>query len=289
MGTRVNGVDLSDGAALSDATPAALGVAAAGVSTDASRADHVHALPTIPAVSSATPQPLGVAAAGSTGEASDAGHVHAAPTQAYTDTPLSTASSSGWTLRDGDGTAAITGGVARLTLGLGVVPGPWSDVPAAAQAHGRDAHNVDVRVRVAAVTGGNSSAVFMAFGLRRGTAGSDGIFWNLRGDGGDSTVYREGLSGSGSIASASINRAAIAAGTLWLRLAIRGGMLLAAHGTGVSTAEPTDWTVVYSTAAIMSPASYISQVVCSLDAIAGGSPDAVTVDLAGFRVQGGAP
>lgn len=242
-----------------------------------------------PTISTATPQPLGTAAAGSTGEVSDAGHVHAAPTQAYTDTPLSTASSSGWTLRDGDGTAAITGGVARLTLGLGVVPGPWSDVPAVAQAHGRDAHNVDVRVRVAAVTGGNSSAVFMAFGLRRGTAGSDGIFWNLRGDGGDSTIYREGLSGSGSIASASINRAAIAAGTLWLRLAIRGGMLLAAHGTGVGTAEPTDWTVVYSTAAIMSPASYISQVVCSLDAIAGGSPDAVTVDLAGFRVQGGAP
>lgn len=257
MDTRVNGVSLDGGTSvtLSDATPAALGTATAGVSTEASRADHVHA----------------------------------APTQAYTDTTLSTASATGWTTRDGDGTAAITAGVARLTLGLGVVPGPWSDLPAAAQAHGRDAHNVDVRVRVAAVTGGNSSNVFMAFGLRRGTAGNDGIFWNLRGDGGDSRVYREGLSGSGPIASTSINRAAIAAGTLWLRLAIRGGMLLAARGTGVGTAEPTDWTVVYSTAAIMSPASYISQVVCSLDALAGGSPDAVTVDFAGFRVQGGAP
>lgn len=49
MGTRVNGVDLdagTSGPALSDATPAALGVAAAGVSTEASRADHVHAPPT---------------------------------------------------------------------------------------------------------------------------------------------------------------------------------------------------------------------------------------------------
>ncbi len=45
MGTRVNGVDLSDGAALSDATPQPLGTAAAGVSTDAARADHVHEAP----------------------------------------------------------------------------------------------------------------------------------------------------------------------------------------------------------------------------------------------------
>lgn len=36
----------TSGPTLSDATPAALGVAAAGVSADASRADHVHALPT---------------------------------------------------------------------------------------------------------------------------------------------------------------------------------------------------------------------------------------------------
>lgn len=45
----------TSGPALSDATPAALGVAAAGVSADASRADHVHALPTgIPAIGSGT-------------------------------------------------------------------------------------------------------------------------------------------------------------------------------------------------------------------------------------------
>ena len=48
MGTRVNGESLdagTSGPALSDATPAALGVASAGVSTEASRADHVHAGP----------------------------------------------------------------------------------------------------------------------------------------------------------------------------------------------------------------------------------------------------
>lgn len=47
MGTRVNGVDLDAGTsvALSDATPAALGTASPGVSTEASRADHVHEAP----------------------------------------------------------------------------------------------------------------------------------------------------------------------------------------------------------------------------------------------------
>ena len=50
MGTRVNGVSLDAGTsvALSDATPAALGTAAAGVSTEASRADHVHEAPAGP-------------------------------------------------------------------------------------------------------------------------------------------------------------------------------------------------------------------------------------------------
>lgn len=50
MGTRVNGVDLDAGTsvALSDATPAALGTASPGVSTEASRADHVHEAPAGP-------------------------------------------------------------------------------------------------------------------------------------------------------------------------------------------------------------------------------------------------
>ena len=48
MGTRVNGVDLdagTSGPALSSATPQPIGTATAGVSTDAARADHVHAGP----------------------------------------------------------------------------------------------------------------------------------------------------------------------------------------------------------------------------------------------------
>lgn len=82
MSTRVNGVDLdagTSGPALSDATPAALGTATAGVSTEASRADHVHEAP--------------------------AGGV---------DTSLQAAPDTGWTAA---GTASIASGVATLTLG----------------------------------------------------------------------------------------------------------------------------------------------------------------------------
>ena len=115
MGTRVNGVSLdagTSGPALSDATPAALGVASAGVSADASRADHVHALPTIPAVSSATPQPIGTATAGVSTDAARADHVHAVPSTTY-----DFSSSTGVTLENGSvgGTAAVTGGALVLT------------------------------------------------------------------------------------------------------------------------------------------------------------------------------
>ncbi len=82
MGTRVNGVDLSAGTSvtLSDATPAALGTAAAGVSTEASRADHVHEAP--------------------------AGGI---------DTSLQAAPDTGWTAA-GAGSAAIASGVVTLTM-----------------------------------------------------------------------------------------------------------------------------------------------------------------------------
>jgi len=49
-----NGAAVGGGASLSDATPAALGTAAAGVSTDASRADHVHKKPAAADISDAT-------------------------------------------------------------------------------------------------------------------------------------------------------------------------------------------------------------------------------------------
>lgn len=60
-------------ATASDATPQALGVAAAGTGPNFSRSDHVHAT----VASDATPAALGTAAAGTSAECSRADHVHA--------------------------------------------------------------------------------------------------------------------------------------------------------------------------------------------------------------------
>ncbi len=65
MGTRVNGVSLDGGTsvALSDATPAALGTASPGVSTEASRADHVHEAPAGGGVDTGAPGAVSLAGA----------------------------------------------------------------------------------------------------------------------------------------------------------------------------------------------------------------------------------
>lgn len=280
MRTRVNGVDIDagGGAALSNATPQPPGTPAAGTGTEASRDDHVH--------DRELPSPIALADGDVAVVAS--GAWTAAP-PVFSDATLSTASATGWTTRDGSGTAAITAGVARLTLGLGVVPGAFANVPLAARAHGLDPWNVDVRGRIAAWTGGNSSNVFVSFGLRRGTAGNDGIFFNLQGDNSGGTSFYREMGGSAMITAVSLSRAALTAGTFWVRLSIRGGFLSAFHGVGVGTAEPADWTCFSgSSPVVVTPGSYVSQVVMGLDAINAGSPDAVTVDFANIRVQGGA-
>lgn len=66
--------------AASSTLPAALGTAAIGVGTTFARADHVHTLPTIPALSSTAPAALAAAAAVGVGTTSArADHVHAIP------------------------------------------------------------------------------------------------------------------------------------------------------------------------------------------------------------------
>ena len=245
---------------------------------------------TIRGGASGTPERLAVGAEGQVQTVVGGVPAWAPAGGAYTDDTLSLASADDWTLRDGDGTAAITGGVARLTLGTGVVPGPWADVPLISQGHGKDPWNVDVRARIAAWTGGDEGDVFVSFGLRRGTAGNNGLFLNLQGNNGGGTSFYREMGGSAIIAAVSLARAVLVAGTLWLRLSIRGGVIAAYHGVGVGTAEPTDWTCAYSGVPMtVTPGSYVSQVVMALDAINDGSADNVTVDFANIRVQGGAP
>ncbi len=109
-------------AALSSATPAALGSAAAGVATTASRADHVHALPAGTTVAAA----LGTtASAGVSPELSRVDHVHPLP--------------AGTTVAAALGTSASAGVSPELSRVDHVHPLPAGTTPAAALAESASA------------------------------------------------------------------------------------------------------------------------------------------------------
>ena len=238
MGTRVNGVDLSDGAALSDATPAALGVAAAGVSTDASRADHVHALPTIPAVSSATPQPIGTATAGVSADAARADHVHAL------NTSLQSAPDTGWTAA-GDGTASISGGVATVTVTPAQVSGVLRRAQVVCSPH-LPAIEIIGRVTVTSAPSGNH---FVGVGATNADIPANastvrGLIVQSQPDG--NTYLFVNTGGSWSVAGSVASPATLASGQLWQRLIYSAGGVTAFVGAGASL--PSSWTTVASTA-----------------------------------------
>ena len=101
------------GPTLSNIIPVALGVAAAGTGTEASRNDHVHAMPSagdvgaIPttALTNTTPLALGTAASGSSSDVARVDHVHAMPAFPPAMIPLG-----GYSTVDGTmGTTAIGG------------------------------------------------------------------------------------------------------------------------------------------------------------------------------------
>ena len=245
MGTRVNGVDLSDGAALSDATPAALGVAAAGVSTDASRADHVHALPTIPAVSSATPQPIGTATAGVSADAARADHVHA-PGAVTVDT---LSSATGWTAIDSstpaNGEASITGGVGRLEAVSGVSQA-WNGSggylgPSLRRAIPHvDPSHYAVSVRLAALTAASQAYAHLALNLST----TPRVAAWIRGTG---EVRASLIATSTDLGTALAAGTALLDGRDWLRIVVRGRSVDFLFGRSASTStRPTTWTHLWS-------------------------------------------
>lgn len=112
-----NGAAVGGGASLSDATPAALGTAAAGVSTSASRADHVHAAPAAADITDASATGVSlVTAASATAALTTLG---GASVERFAP---ALATGQGWTI---DGTVAgmtwsyEAGDIARLTYAAG--------------------------------------------------------------------------------------------------------------------------------------------------------------------------
>jgi hypothetical protein len=203
--------------------------------------------------------------------------------------PLS--STAGWTLRNGSGAAAITGGKVRLTINASTPDGGWSGVPFANIAHGISGRwskfSIDAVARLATFTGGNSADVYAGFGLRSNSI-VDGIVLQARGDGGSYAVfgYAETIGPAGTVGTASPLRAVIASGQWWQRITFSDGTLRLYYGTGSAGAEPTAWTEVGASTTLtgITPTN-IGYVGFTLGVGGSGSPDNVTVEWDNIKVS----
>lgn len=239
MTTRVNGIEIDGGVDLSDATPQPLGVAAAGTSSDASRADHVHALPTIPALSSATPAALGVASAGVSAEASRADHVHAAPAGGV-DTSLQAAPDTGWTAATGAGigTAAIASGVATLTMTAAQTSARLRRTVAVCSPHA-PAVEFMARLTQTIADGVHEQGIGLTnAAYTRGVRVQIDIY-------GNATLYHN-VSGSWVSGAFLGSVTGWGAGTLWLRLVAANNFVHFYSGSGAGPTPPTSWTRIAS-------------------------------------------
>ena len=191
------------------------------------------------------------------------------------------------TIRSGSGSASVVSSNVKLSLSSGIAPGAWSNVPMVAIEHDLDCWNIDIRSRISSLTGGDNSSVYLAFGIRRGSAGNEGAFLNIRGDGGSVDFYTETIPGSGVQATAgSIARSTIASGNFWSRAAVRGAQIITWYGIGVANEEPSDWIMIGQvTNASNHRSSYLSSVVITLDAVGGGSADNVDITFTDIKIK----
>lgn len=195
---------------------------------------------------------------------------------------ISTAASTGWALTNGSGTAAISGGDLSLSLASTVVPGSWANTPRGTYTHGRGVHGIVVQARLAALSGGDSANVYAGIGLRKLSDGTGWLAANIRCNGGYINLW-DGSDRGGSTA---YNRAALTAGTLWIRFVLAGPTAVMYIGTGSGTTAPAigDW-VSAATYTTSFSTDRLTNVVFSLDAVGGGSPDTVTVSWDSITVR----
>ncbi len=206
MGTRVNGESLdagTSGPALSDATPAALGVAAAGVSTEASRADHVHAAPTR--------------------------------------TALDLSDVAGWTVAAGTGSATIDTGDETADLGIPSGMSCVGDATPVVSYPLDAPEEWDVRARLVDLSGGAGGSPRAALDVASAASGETGVslvsVWVAANGSVELLTFIAGSGTSRGTVAASLPRS----GTGWVRVRRRDGLVSVYYGTGVGTAPPTVW------------------------------------------------
>jgi len=262
-----NGAAVGGGASLSDATPAALGTAAAGVSTSASRADHVHAAVTASGItdSTATGRALLTAADAAAGLAA----IGAATAPAAT--VYDFASATGFTTNNGAaGTASIVSGVARLSNPAGTahrVAGSYDGPSTRCALPSPSLVDVAVRLAVGPVVSGSNVTLEISDAATAGTRVCVGarstreVFFYRN----DSNILP--ATAPGAFASYT--------GQEWLRIRAVPGFVLVYYGTGTAGALPTSWTQVGSPLAL---SAYWSHVTMGLIVVDTASTSTIDLD-----------
>ena len=154
-------------------------------------------------------------------------------------------SSAGWTLTNGSGGAAITGGVAQLTMPAGVTSGDGGrasivrNLPALANPIGFRA-----AVRLVAITNGDSNTQF-GF-IFRSTVASNELRVVVQPSG----TVTVGYLGGGWSTLATSGSPAAWDGTWWVQVAYLGTRLYVRFGQGTTTTPPSDdaasWRIAWS-------------------------------------------
>lgn len=184
----------------------------------------------------------------------------AAVASSATTTVYDFASSTGFTLTNGTGTASITAGVARLSHGAGTAyrggtldyngPSITRDL---GEVYDIELGCIDVAVRVAsmpAVATTQASlelAASSSAGVRRGALAAQ-----------DGTVYLYSHETSGVIASTAAGALDYTGGQGWIRVRASLGTVRAYYGVGVGGARPTSWTQVGTGTALSTPLRYVA-------------------------------
>ena len=192
-----------------------------------------------------------------------------------------------WSASAGDGSATVDS-VITVGLAQSVTPSSWAQVPKATLAHGRSFMALDIRARLATVTGGNDSNVYASLRICQSGSTSTGLLANLRMNGGSLLLTAIGVSGGGTLGSTSgPSRSDITSGQTWLRLVFAGLSVTLLWGLGSGGAVPTDWQIAATSTNTTSWSGAAFATACvALDTAPGGSPDTVSVSWSDVSVRG---